>query len=70
MLGEAADLLLRIDQSAVREHVVLALRALFDRRLVTFSIQLGRETRSPGVVAVSDGAVLDQHARHDANLPR
>ena len=64
MLGEAAHLLLRIDQSAIGEHVVLALRALFDRRLVARSAQLGRETRSPGVVAVSDGAVLDQDPRH------
>jgi hypothetical protein len=27
-------------------------------------VQLGRETRGPRVIAVSDGAVLDEHARH------
>jgi hypothetical protein len=32
-------------------------------------VQLGRETRGPRVIAVSDGAVLDQDPRHDANLP-
>jgi hypothetical protein len=36
---------------------------------VTRVVQLGRETRSPRVVTVSDGAVLDQDTRHDANLP-
>ncbi len=45
------------------------LRAFLNRRLVSRFVQLGRETRSPHVVAVSDGAVLDQDARHDANLP-
>jgi hypothetical protein len=30
-------------------------------------VQLGRETRGPRVVAVSDGAVLDENAGHGAN---
>jgi hypothetical protein len=32
-------------------------------------VQLGRETRGPCVVALSDGAVLDQNLRHGENLP-
>jgi hypothetical protein len=28
-------------------------------------VQLGCETRSPRVVAVSDGAVLDEYPRHE-----
>ena len=64
MLREPALLLLREDQPPVGEHVVLALRALFDRGLVPCVVQLGRETRGPRVIAVSDGAVLDQDARH------
>jgi hypothetical protein len=63
-------MLLREDQLPVGKHVVLALRALLDLGLVRrLGVQLGRETRSPRVVAVSDGAVLDEDARHDANLP-
>jgi hypothetical protein len=31
-------------------------------------VQLGRETRSPLVVAVSDRAVLDQDTSHERNL--
>ena len=70
MLGEPAFLLLREDQLTVREHVVLAFRALFDLGLVLrLGVQLGRETRGPRVVAVSDGAVLDENARHGPNLP-
>ena len=57
--------LLREDELTVREHVVLAFRALFDLGLVLgLVVQLGRETRGPCVVAVSDGAVLDQNLRH------
>jgi hypothetical protein len=67
---EAPLLLLREDQLTVREHVVLALGALFDLGLVLgLVVQLGRETRGPCVVAVSDGAVLDQDLRHAENLP-
>jgi hypothetical protein len=70
-LGEAAFPLLGEDQLAVAEHVELPLRALFDLSLVLgLGVQLGRETRSPRVVAVSDGAVLDENPRHEANLAR
>ena len=70
MRGKAALLLLREDELAVPEHVELALRPFLDLGLVLgLGVQLGRETRGPRVVAVSDGAVLDQDARHDANLP-
>ncbi len=70
MLREPAFLLLGEDQLAVGQDVVLALRALFDLGYVVgLVIQLGRETRGPYVVAVSDGAVLDQDLRHDENLP-
>jgi hypothetical protein len=37
--------------------------------VLRLGVQLGRETRGPRVVAVSDGAVLDQDARHEPNLP-
>jgi hypothetical protein len=36
--------------------------------VLSLRVQLGRETRGPGVVAVSDGAVLDEDARHGQNL--
>ena len=69
MLREPPFALLREDDLAVGEHVELALRALLDLGLVLgLVVQLGRETRGPRVVAVSDGAVLDQDARHGANL--
>ena len=62
-VGEPALLLLREDQLTVREHVVLASAALLDLGLVLrLGVQLGRETRSPCVVAVSDGAVLNENA--------
>ena len=65
VLGEATFLLLREDQLAVDEYVVLALRTLFDLRfMLRLGVQLGRETRGPCVVAVSDGAVLDQDLGH------
>ena len=70
MLGETSLLLLREDDLTVREHVVLALSALFDLGFVLrLGVQLGRETRGPCVVAVSDGAVLDQDLGHGENLP-
>ena len=69
MLWEAPLVLLRVHQRLVREHVELPLRALLNRRLVSRLLQLGRETRGPRVVAVSNGAVLNQDARHNANLP-
>jgi hypothetical protein len=68
-IGEATFLFLREDQLGVRQHVVLALRALLDLGLVLgLGVQLGRETRGPRVVAVSDGAVLNQDAHHEQNL--
>ena len=69
MLREAALLLLREDQLPVRQHVVLTLGALFDLGLVLrLVVQLGRETRGPCVVAVSDRAVEDANARHGTEL--
>lgn len=65
---EPPGVLLGEDDRAVREHVVLALGALLSGRFVSRLVQLGRETRGPNVIAVSDGAVLDQDARHGANL--
>ena len=60
MLGKAAFALLREDQLAVGDDVELT-RLAGDglgvvRRLF---VQLGRETRGPAVIAVSDGAVVD-----------
>ena len=70
MLREAPLLLLGEEQLAVPEHVELTLPAGFGRGLVLrLRVQLGRETRGPFVVAVSDRAVLDQHLRHVENLP-
>jgi hypothetical protein len=52
--------LLGEDQVAVHEHVELALRALTGFGvMVRPLVDLGRETRSPAVIAVSDGAVVD-----------
>ncbi len=69
MLREPTFFLLREDELLVREHVVLAFAALFDLGLVPgLGIQLGRETRGPFVVAVSDGAVEDPHLGHSENL--
>jgi hypothetical protein len=60
VLGESALPLLREEQAVVGEHVELALRALDGRRLDPRPIRdLGRETRGPPVVAVSDGAIVD-----------
>jgi hypothetical protein len=65
VLREPALLLLREDELTVCQHVVLALGALLDRCVVLgLVVQLGRETRGPCVVAVSDWAVLDQDLRH------
>ena len=69
MLRKPPGLLLREDQLPVGEHVVLALPALLDLGLVLgLVVQLGRETRGPRVIAVSDGAVLDQDPGHARNL--
>ena len=65
VLREPALPLFGEDQLTVGEDVVLALRALFDPGLVLgLRVQLGRETRGPFVVAVSDGAVEDSYLRH------
>ncbi len=70
MLGEAPLALLREDELPVGEHVELALRALDDLRVVVRpSLDLGRETRGPAVVAASDGAVVDLDA-HGGSVPR
>jgi hypothetical protein len=62
---EATRLLLGEDELIVREHVELARTARSDLGLVVgLAVQLGRETRGPLVVAVSDGAVEDTHTRH------
>src|SRR6266511_2875774 len=68
-LGEAALALLRKDQVPVREHVELAFRAFGGLGLMPRPpVDLGRETRSPAVIAVSDGAVVDLDARHAPQL--
>ena len=65
MVWEPTLVLLREDQLPVGEHVVLTLRALLDVGLVfRLGVDLGRETRGPCVIGVSDGAVLDEDARH------
>ena len=69
MLGEPPLTLLREQQLAVGEDVELALLALDGRRLVPRAfVDLGRETRGPAVVAVSDGAVEDADPRHHESL--
>jgi len=60
--------LLREDEHVVGEHVVLALLARDDLGRVLGPVDLGCETRSPFVVAASDGAVEDAHVRHGATL--
>ena len=65
MLREASFLLLREDQPALGDDVELALLTGNGLGLVSGApVQLGRETRGPAVIAVSDGAVedLDLHA--------
>jgi hypothetical protein len=64
LLGEAPLALLGEDELAVGDHVELAVRALVRGRVDALSLEPGRETRGPSVVAPSDGAVvnLDRHA--------
>ena len=65
MLREAAGLLFGEHHVVLDDDVELAFSARLDRGVVLrFGVQLGRETRGPLVVAVSDGAVKDPHARH------
>jgi hypothetical protein len=60
VLGEAALALLAEDQLPVGDDVELTLLAGDDLRFVRrLFFQLGRETRGPAVIAVSDGAVED-----------
>jgi hypothetical protein len=69
LLGEPALRLLREDDLSVQKHVVLALGALLgDRLVLRFGVQLGRETRGPLVIAVSDRAVENADPRHDEKL--
>ena len=69
MLGEAPGLLLGEDGLAVDENLELAVAAGLDLGLVfRLGVQLGRETRGPFVVAVSDGAVEDADSRHQIVL--
>jgi hypothetical protein len=68
VLWEAALALLAEDQLAVGEDVELTTFAGNDLRLVRrLGVELGRETRGPAVIAVSDGAVvdLDLHPRRE-----
>jgi ribosomal protein S18 acetylase RimI-like enzyme len=60
------NLLLREDDLAVAHDVELGLLALDRRGVDPCRLQLGRETRGPCVVAVSDGAVEDLD--HEASL--
>jgi hypothetical protein len=69
MLGKATLFFLGEDHASFPDHVELALPAGLDLGLVLrFGVELGRETRGPFVVAVSDRAVEDPNARHDQNL--
>jgi len=69
-LREPADLLLREDGAAVGDDVELALLARDDLGRVPASVELGRETRGPLVVAASDGAEEDAHVRHARDSSR
>jgi hypothetical protein len=71
VLREATFALLREDESAVGHDVELALLPGNGARLVRGQVvQLGRETRSPSVIAVSDGAVVDLDLHPRASLPK
>jgi hypothetical protein len=68
VLRKTARLLLGEDQVAVHEHVELARVTLGHLGLVLGRlVDLGRETRGPAVIAVSDWAVVDLDP-HDASL--
>jgi hypothetical protein len=68
VLREAALALLREHELPVPEDVELAVPALDRLHVEAESVaQLGCETRSPAVVAVSDGAVVDLDA-HGASV--
>jgi hypothetical protein len=68
VLREPAFPLLREEQRSVGQHVELPIAARLDLGSVLgLGVQLGRETRGPIVVAISDGAVLDQDVGHGMN---
>ena len=56
--------LLREDERAVCDDVVLTLLPGDDFGFVPGFVQLGRETRGPFVIPASDGAVKDLDMRH------
>lgn len=59
VLGESARLVLGEDELAVAKHVELSLAARDVLRRNPVLVQLGRETRSPLVIASSGRAVVD-----------
>ena len=72
VLREAAFLLFREDQFPVGDDVELTLLARDGLGLVSGAlVQLGRETRGPAVITVSDGAVedLDRHGHEPTRVP-
>jgi len=65
VLREAAGRLLREHELAVDEDVELRLLAFANLGVVPVAlVDLGRETRSPAVIARSDGAVEDLDVGH------
>jgi hypothetical protein len=56
------------DERAVAHDVELTVRAGADRGLESFSLQLGRETRGPAVVAASDRAIEDLDAHREERI--
>jgi hypothetical protein len=69
VLGEAPLALLGEDELSVDEDVVLRLRAFDGLGLGgRVRVDLGRETRGPAVISVSDGAVVDLDA-HGGTVP-
>jgi len=72
VLREAACFLLGEDEVAVGYDVELTLLTRDGLGLVSGAVvQLGRETRGPAVIAVSDGAVedLDLHEHEPTRAP-
>src|SRR5690242_16330585 len=69
VLWKAAGLMLRVDQFPVRQNVELALAPRDRLRVEPLARQLGRETRSPRVVAASGRAVVDLDV-HPESLAR
>jgi hypothetical protein len=66
VLGKAAFALLREDELTVEHDVELPLSARDDLGLRRRGrVDLGRETRGPAVIAVSDRAVVDLDAHEE-----